>query len=264
MTSITIPNSVTSIGSSAFAGCSSLTSLTFEEDSILTSLVDHAFTSCNRLTSITLPDSVTSIGNYVFSNCSSLTSIIIPNSTTSIGDSAFKSCYSLIEVFNKSSLDIIAGSEDNGYIGYYAKNIYTQEGGSKLSTDKDGYIIYTDGANKILVKYTGNDTQLFLPSGITKINQGAFYNCRSLTSITLPDSVTSIGYRTFYECRSLTNITIPNSTTSIGDRVFDYCYSLRSINFQGTKSQWSAIRKGYYWDGGTSSYTVYCTDGNIG
>ena len=74
----TIPNSVTSIGNSAFYGCSSLTSVTIGNS--VTSIGDYAFRGCSKLTSVTIPNSVTSIGNYAFSNCSSLTSVTIPNS----------------------------------------------------------------------------------------------------------------------------------------------------------------------------------------
>ena len=93
MTSITIPNSVTSIGNSAFSGCTSLTSITIPNS--VTSIGPVAFGYCSSLTSITIPNSVTSIGNYAFEYCSSLTSITIPNSVTSIGGHAFYGCSKL-------------------------------------------------------------------------------------------------------------------------------------------------------------------------
>ena len=90
---ITIPSSVTSIGSSAFYKCTKLTSVTIPEG--VTSIGMSAFYNCSGLTSITIPESVTSIGNYAFYNCSSLTSITIPESVTSIGNYAFSECSSL-------------------------------------------------------------------------------------------------------------------------------------------------------------------------
>ena len=227
LTSVTIGNSVTSIGSSAFFCCSSLTSVTIGNS--VTSIGDAAFLGCTSLTSITIGNSVKSIGNSAFCWCESLTSIEIPDSVTSIGDYAFEYCYKLVEVYNKSNLNITKGSSGNGYVGYYALNVYTQEGGSKLSTDSNGYIVYTDVNDKILVGYIGSETTLTIPDGITKIYQNAFSGCSSLRSIVIPNSVTSIGNSAFYYCTSLTSVTIGNSVTSIGNYAFYDCDSLTSV-----------------------------------
>ena len=90
LTSVTIPNSVTSIGGWTFQDCSSLTSVTIPNS--VTSIGEGAFTSCSSLTSVTIPNSVTSIGGWAFQFCSSLISVTIPNSVTSIGEGAFTSC----------------------------------------------------------------------------------------------------------------------------------------------------------------------------
>lgn len=87
ITSVTIPNSVTSIGRYAFEWCSRLTSVTIGNS--VTSIGDHAFYNCNRMTSVSIGNSVTSIGNDAFLKCKGLTSVTIPNSVTSIGDYAF-------------------------------------------------------------------------------------------------------------------------------------------------------------------------------
>ena len=90
LTSITIPNSVTSIGKYAFYGCSGLTSVTIPNS--VTSIGNYSFWGCFGLTSVTIPNSVTSIGNYAFRYCSGLTSVTIPNSVASIGNGAFSGC----------------------------------------------------------------------------------------------------------------------------------------------------------------------------
>ena len=105
LTSITIPNSVTSIGDGAFSGCRGLTSVTIPNS--VTSIGDGAFSGCSSLTSVTIPNSVTSIGNSTFSNCSSLTSVTIPNSVTSIGGCAFEYCSGLTSVTIGNSVKYI-------------------------------------------------------------------------------------------------------------------------------------------------------------
>ncbi|MGN1094347.1 MAG: leucine-rich repeat domain-containing protein, partial [Candidatus Neoclostridium sp.] len=95
--------SVTTIGSFAFSGCSSLMSISIPNS--VTSIGSYAFDNCSGLTSITIPDSVTFIGSFAFSNCSGLTSITIPNSVTSIGESAFWGCDSLTQVNYKGTED---------------------------------------------------------------------------------------------------------------------------------------------------------------
>ena len=234
LATVNIGDNVTTIPSYAFKGCTGLTSITIPDS--VTSIDWYAFSGCTGLTSVTIPDCVTSIGNYAFRDCTGLTSVTIGNGVTSIGNYAFEYCYKLVEVYNKSTLSITAGSSDNGKVAYYAKNVYKNEGGSKLTTDENGYVIYTDGYAKILVAYTGTETELTLPSDITKIYQNAFSGCTKLTSVTIPDSITSIGNYAFRGCTGLTSVTIGNGVTSIGDSAFEYCYKLVEVYNKSTLS----------------------------
>ena len=240
LTEIVIPKSVTTIyGTSssdgAFGNNETLQKVTFEDGSQLTSIGNYAFYDCSSLTSITIPSGVTSIGSSAFSGCSSLTSITIPSGVTSIGSYAFSCCYRLIEVYNLSSLDISIGSEDNGYVGYYAKFIHKSLDAEASFVESNGVVYYNYNGEKIAVKPVDmNATSVTLDSDCTSINQYAFDECSSLTSITIPSSVTSIGSYAFQNCSSLTSITIPASVTSIGYGAFENCSNLSNVSFEDT------------------------------
>ncbi|GHT67718.1 hypothetical protein FACS189452_05980 [Bacteroidia bacterium] len=115
LTSVTIPNSVTSIGKSVFEGCTGLTSVTIPNS--VTSIGNKAFSNCTGLTSVTIPNSVTSIGNNAFLGCSGLTSVTIPNSVTSIGGSAFHYCSGLTSITIPNSVTSIGNSAFQGCTG---------------------------------------------------------------------------------------------------------------------------------------------------
>lgn len=93
---VIIPDSVTSIGNSAFYDCINLMSVVIPDS--VTTIGNYAFYDCDRLTSVVIPDSVTTIGEWAFADSSSLTSVEIGDGVTSIGESAFNNCKKLTSV----------------------------------------------------------------------------------------------------------------------------------------------------------------------
>lgn len=216
ITSVTIPASVTEIGSNAFAGCTNLTSVNYAGDwSNLTiqsgnpavedaakdaaneQLFDFAFTPDNTAVivtrykgtaaDVTIPSRykgkpVTMIDHAAFHNSSVVTSVTIPDSVTAIPDYAFGFCSQL--------------------------------------------------------------TNISIPNSVTFIGFSAFNSCTSLKSITLPSSLSTIQSSAFYNCGNLETIRIPVSVTFIGNYAFAGCPSSMTVTYPGSKTQWDAITKG--------------------
>ena len=222
VTNLVIPDFVTSIGKFAFVGCISLESITFGENSQLTSIGDYVFKDCPSLTSIEIPDSLTNIGHSSFIGCISLESITFGDNSqlTSIGDYAFRNCLSLVSIEIPDSVTNIGHSSFNGCTSL--ESIIFGENSQLTSI---GASAFYDCTSLKSITFSEN-------AQLTSISYQAFYNCTSLRNVELSDYVMSIYGKAFYNCISLTSIEIPNSVTSIMESAFYNCTSLESITFE--------------------------------
>ena len=257
-TSVSIPNSVTSIGGSAFSGCSSLTSVTIPNS--VTSIGGSAFFVCSSLTSVTIPNSVTSIGYEAFEGCRGLTTLNFNAincqdfssnpfgtalTTVNIGDSVQRipanfvsGCDVLTSITIPNSVTSIGNSafEDCSSLttlNFNAINCqdfnyyYLPFRGTSLTTVNIGDSVQRIPAN--FVRGCSGLTSVSIPTGVTSIGNGAFNGCSGLTSITIPTGVTFIGNSAFNGCSGLTSVTIPTGVTSIENRAFYNCSGLTSV-----------------------------------
>ena len=242
ITSVTIPNNVTTIGLGAFSGCTSLTSLTIG-DSVKT-IGSDAFLNCYNLTSVTIPDSVTTIGSNVFNKCSRLISVIIGNSVTSIGNKAFYDCSSLTSVTIPNSVTTIGN-----YAFYGCKKLTSVTIPNRVT--EIGECTFYDCSSL---------TSVTIPNSVTTIGNSAFGSCFGLTSITIGDSVKVIGEWAFDSC-SITSVTIPESVTTIGQGAFCDCSNLTSVYCRATTPP--SLGRYYVFDNNGSDRMIYVPNGSV-
>lgn len=207
----TIPNSVTSIGDYAFAGCyfseniiisdsvknigksafsmSYITNLSIPDS--VENIGDSAFYYCKGLMDVTIGNGITNISKYAFDQCSNLKNISIPDSVTSIGYGAFSRCESLTNITLPNSV-----------------------------TKIDDYAFF----------YCSNLTDIKIPNSVASIGNGAFTRCESLKTIAIPNRITKINKNAFFWCICIENIIIPDSVKNIEESAFSNCKNLDYVH----------------------------------
>ncbi len=269
--SITIPNSVTSIGLGAFFGCTGLVSVVWNAKScgdfstysespfhdistqVHKKIISFTFGNevehipaylCFRmenLSLISIPNSVKSIGSSAFSGCTGISDISIPNSVKSIGSSAFSGCTGLENVEWKVKNQGNYGDYSNSPF-YKANNVNTFRFGNEVE-QIPAYLCY--GMEKLF--------SVTIPNGVTSIGSGAFSGCTGISDISIPNGVTSIGSGAFSGCTGISDISIPNGVTSIGDSAFSGCTGLKIV-------EWNVKNQGDY---GGYSNSPFCKANNV-
>jgi len=212
---VTIPETisflpVTSIGFAAFADCSGLTSITFQDT--VTNIGSLAFIRCGSLTNVIFGGNVKSIGESAFTG-TGLKSVAIPDSVTSIGAGVFSSSSSLVSIKISDRITDIA---DQAFYDCTALTSFTIPNG-------------VTNIGQSVFAYCSCLTNITIGNRVRSLGDYAFEGCLNLMNLKIPNNVTSIGQYSFINCYGLTNVTIGNGVNSIGTGAFLYCSGLADV-----------------------------------
>ena len=210
LNSITIPDSVTQIGKYAFGG-SKLESIRIPDT--VTDIGDNAFNGCTELKDVTLPNIRKNIVAGMFEGCTSLEKIVLPETVTAIRSGAFTGCTALKDITWSKALETI---ESYAFQNCSALTDVTIPD----SVKSIGYGVFSDCSALSAVT---------LPDGVKELDGQLFNNCDALTTVTIPDSVTSIGEQVFYDCDALTTVKLGSGLTEIPASTFEHCDVLESL-----------------------------------
>ncbi len=225
LTSIVLPETVVSIGESAF-DTSSIQTITFSSNTKSLVLGKNVFKDCANLTELDIPDCVTVIPEGLCYDCTSLVNVTLPDNSMSIGDSAFYNCTSLASVSIPATCTSVGASAFNSCKQLQSVT-FAEEENSERALILGSKVFYNCEAL----------TTIKIPEGCTNIPADAFWSCDNLSSVTIPQSCTSISNNVFAYCKSLSQINssnaqeaiLPSNCTSIGSTAFQACISLKNI-----------------------------------
>lgn len=185
---ISVPDSVASIGAACFSGCSKLISVSIPSE--ISEIPDSCFSGCSSLSGISIPSGVIKVGSSAFSGCANITTIDFSTNLKEIGDNAFADCLKLAQITTNRTVTFptvtVIGSQ-----AFYGTAINT----------------------------------LIIPDTVTTIGKGAFADCKQLTEVYIGDKVTDIPNSCFNRCESLYKVTFGKKVTRIGEYAFSYALS---------------------------------------
>lgn len=208
--SINIPNSVTIIGEKAFAG-NNFSTIEIPEN--VNTIENGAFTACKKLQKIKLPDAAQKLGTMLFANCIKLTDAELPQGIETITESMFSGCASLTQFIVPDTVKLI-----ENYAFLRCSNLADIELPDQIHTiGIDAF--YECSALK----------EINLPAELKNIRDSAFSGCANLAEIIIPDKVTNIGASAFGGCKALSKIIMPDTVTKIGSSAFSCCYMLKQF-----------------------------------
>ncbi len=271
---ITIPNTVKTIGDMAFYECSNLKKAnylgTHNDWAIINfgdgysnpsyyangiyfngeylkslslsaeKIKDYAFVNFFDIEFLTIENTVKEIGKSAFTNSVKLLIVNLGTGLENIGDNAFNLCDRILEIKNNSTISLTIGGINNGSIAKSAKNIYSDNSGVSKITNANDFLVYSESGVKSVIGYTGTQTEITLPSSVSKVGPYSFYRCFDLTSVVIPEGIVKIEDYAFASLKNITEITIPNSVTEIGKHAFDGCVKVETLTF-GTQRKLTHI-----------------------
>lgn len=250
--SVVVPDSVTTIGKSAFEGCLNLKSITLSK--YLTKIDNSTFKNCTALSTVKINEKVTKIGERAFENCDSIESLTIPDSVETIGASAFSSCDNLKTVSIGKKVNQIG---DSAF--FYCKSLksFSVSQENEVYCALDG-VLYTKGL-KTLVQYAlGKDDHTFrVPEGVEIIAKRAFYRANWLYFIDLPNTVSVIEDGAMSYCDNLQNVALSQNLTLVGNGVFSSSPNLTDVFYKGSPSTWNKFVYGSDWENFIVKVSVY-------
>lgn len=261
LTSLTIPDNVTEIGTSLCWNSKALKEVKLSKN--LTIIPQDTFRGCEALETVEIPDGVTEIGNNAFSNCHSLKTMVLPDSVTTVGAEVFAECISLKSLKLSENLTEIGRSfchscvklksisipdsvTEIGWYAFYDCISLTKIEVSDNITDAPlafGFE-YDDMIYRDVTVREGSQTvpkaivdalkstmrTLTLPEGVTYLSDYALDGCKVLQSVTLPDSLKTIGVGAFRNT-GISELIIPDGVTTLSKSVCEKCSNLRYVKF---------------------------------